>query len=146
MAPPVKVGLNIVWVQTELLAEYARLAEGLGYKSLWSGEHICLSTASDWWRNFPAAQLVGESFTEDMVPFTPDSDFPDAMIVLAHLASVTSRVRLGIGIYMLALRHPVLIGKTLATLDVISGGRIDMAVGLGWTADEYSWTGNNWKV
>jgi alkanesulfonate monooxygenase SsuD/methylene tetrahydromethanopterin reductase-like flavin-dependent oxidoreductase (luciferase family) len=55
-------------------------------------------------------------------------------------------VRLGIGIYMLALRDPVLVGKTLATLDVISNGRIDMAVGLGWTPDEYSWTGNDWTV
>ena len=70
-----------------------------------------------------------------MVPFTPDSTFLDPMIVLAQLASATSRVRLGIGIYMLALRDPVLVGKTLATLDLLSGGRIDMAVGLGWTAD-----------
>jgi probable F420-dependent oxidoreductase len=143
---PVKVGLNIVWVQTALLAEYARLAESLGYESLWSGEHICLPTRPDWWTKFPGAEALGEAFTEDMVPFTPNSDFPDAMIVLAHLASVTSKVRLGIGIYMLALRDPVLVGKTLATLDVISNGRIDMAVGLGWTPDEYSWTGNDWTV
>ncbi len=145
MAPPVKVGLNIVWVKTDLLAEFARMAEDLGYESLWSGEHVCLSTDADWWRLFPGAQAMGEAFTEEMVPFTPDSDFPDPMIVLAHLATVTSEVRLGIGIYMLALRNPVLVGKTLATLDVLSNGRIDMAVGLGWTADEYSWTGNDWK-
>lgn len=146
MAPPLKVGLNIVWIKTELLAEFARLAEDLGYESLWSGEHICLSTDPDWWRLFPGAAALGDAFTEEMVPFTPDSNFPDPMMVLAHLASVTSRVRLGIGIYMLALRDPVLIGKTLATLDVISNGRIDMAVGLGWTADEYRWTGNDWSV
>jgi probable F420-dependent oxidoreductase len=145
MAPPVKIGLNIVWVETPLLAEYAQLAESLGYESLWSGEHICLSTAADWWKKFPGAEMMGDAFTEDMVPFDPDSDFPDPMIVLAHLASVTTTVRLGIGIYMLALRDPVLIGKTLATLDVISGGRIDMAVGLGWTPDEYAWTGNEWE-
>lgn len=144
--PPVKIGLNIVWVQTDLLADYARAAEDMGYESLWSGEHICLTTAPDWWRLFPGAQALGDAFTEDMVPFTPDSNFPDPMVVLAHLASVTSRVRLGIGIYMLALRDPVLIGKTLATLDVISNGRIDMAVGLGWSADEYRWTGNDWHT
>lgn len=141
-----KIGLNIVWVRTELLAEYGQLAERLGYESLWSGEHVCLSTREDWWTSFPGGRGLGDAFTEDMVPFTPDSDFPDPMIVLAHLATVTSRVRLGIGIYMLALRDPVLVGKTLATLDVISGGRIDMAVGLGWSPDEYSWTGNDWTV
>ena len=146
MTVPLKIGLNIVWVKTALLAEYAQLAESLGYESLWSGEHICLSTRPDWWTKFPGVAALGNGFTEDMVPFSPDSDFPDPMIVLAHLASVTSRVRLGIGIYMLALRDPVLIGKTLATLDVISNGRIDMAVGLGWTPDEYSWTGNDWTV
>jgi probable F420-dependent oxidoreductase len=80
-----------------------------------------------------------------MVPFGLDSDFPDPLIVLAQLATVTERVRLGVGIYMLALRDPVLVGKTLATLDVISGGRLDLAVGLGWTPDEYTWTGNEWK-
>lgn len=143
--PPVKVGLNIVWVKPDSLAEFAVTAEEYGYESLWSGEHVCLSVAPDWWKLFPGAQAIPD-FTEEMVPFTPDSVFLDPMIALAHLASVTSRVRLGIGIFMLALRDPVLIGKTLASLDVISGGRIDMAVGLGWTADEYEWTGNDWKT
>jgi len=40
----------------------------------------------------------------------------------------------------------VLVGKTLATLDLISNGRIDVAVGLGWTPDEYRWTGNDWAA
>src|SRR5262245_21533295 len=109
MAPPVKVGLNIVWVKTELLAEFGQLAEALGFESLWSGEHVCLPTEEGWWRKFPGAEALGDAFTEQLVPFTPHSDFPDPMIVLAHLASVTSRVRLGIGVYMLALRDPVLI-------------------------------------
>lgn len=143
--PPLKVGLNIVWVKPELLVEYAQFAESLGYESLWSGEHICLSTDPNWWRSFPGGAALGDAFTEDMVPFTPDSDFPDPLIVLAQLATVTKRVRLGVGIYMLALRDPVLVGKMLATLDVISGGRIDLAVGLGWSPDEYTWTGNDWK-
>jgi probable F420-dependent oxidoreductase len=146
MTVPVKVGLNIVWVRPEHLVEFARAAEELGFESLWSGEHICLSTRPDWWKLFPGAEALGEDFTEDMVPFGPDSIFLDPMIVLAQLATVTSKVRLGIGIYMLALRDPVLIGKTLASLDYISGGRIDVAVGLGWTADEYSFTGNDWTT
>jgi probable F420-dependent oxidoreductase len=146
MAPSLKVGLNMVWVKPEHLVEFAQTAEALGYESLWSGEHICLSTKPDWWKLFPGAEAMGDAFTEEMVPFTPDSLFLDPMIVLAQLATATTRVRLGIGIYMLALRDAVMIGKTLASLDVISSGRIDMAVGLGWTADEYSYTGNNWKT
>src|SRR5579863_7541933 len=47
---------------------------------------------------------------------------------------------------MLTLRDAVLVGRTLASLDILSGGRLDMATGLGWTEDEYRFTGNDWKV
>ena len=144
MSPPVKIGLNICWVKPENIVEFGQAAEALGYESLWSGEHVCLPKKPDWWKLFPGAQALGDAFTEDMVPFTPDSVFLDPMIVLSHLAAATSRVRLGIGIYMLALRDPVLIGRTLASLDVLSEGRLDMAVGLGWTEDEYKFTNNEW--
>ena len=80
------------------------------------------------------------------MPFSPESPFLDPMIVLAHVAAATTRVRLGIGIYMLALRDAVLVGRTLASLDVLSGGRLDLATGLGWTEDEYRFTGNDWKT
>ena len=68
------------------------------------------------------------------------------MTVLAHIAGATSSIRLGIGIYLLALRNPVLVGRTIASLDVLSNGRLDMAVGLGWTPDEYSFTNNVWDT
>lgn len=141
-----KVGVNIVWAKPEHVVEFAQAAEALGYESVWSGEHVCLPTKPDWWKLFPGAQALGDAFTEDMVPFTPDSDFLDPLPLLAHLAAATSRVRLGIGIYMMALRDPVLLGRTLATVDVLSGGRLDMAIGLGWTEDEYNFTGNDFKT
>ena len=104
---------------------------------MWSGEHVCLPMTADWWKKFPGADALGDAFTEEMVPFGPDSIFLDPMIALAHLAAATSRVRLGIGIYMLALRDPVLVGRMIASLDVLSNGRLDMAIGLGWNEDEY---------
>lgn len=146
MSPPVKVGLNIVWVKPEDVVAFAQAAEELGFESVWSGEHISLPATPDWWKSFPLADVLGDAFTEDMVPFTPHSIFLDPMIVLAHIAAVTDRIRLGIGIYMLTLRDAVLVGRTLASLDVLSGGRLDMATGLGWTEDEYRFTANEWKV
>ena len=145
MAPPVKVGLNIVWPKPELVLDYARLAEDLGFESVWSGEHVSLPHNDHWWREFPSAAAAGDKATIDMVPFRPESPFLDPMVVLAQIAAVTKKVRLGIGIYMLALRNPILVGRTLATLDLMSGGRLDMAVGLGWTADEHTFTENDWK-
>lgn len=146
MSVPVKVGLNIVWAKPEHVVEFARAAEDLGYESVWSGEHVSLPATADWWKLFPGAEQLGDAFSEDMVPFSPDSVFLDPMVVLAHVAAATSRVRLGIGIYMLTLRDAVLVGRTLASLDVLSGGRLDMATGLGWTEAEYRFTGNDWKV
>ena len=149
MALPIKVGLNIVWPRSELLVEFAQLAESLGFESVWSGEHVCLPARPDWWELYPTAQMAkaaGEHFDEDMVAFKPDSAFLDPMTVLAHIAGATSRIRLGIGIYLLALRDPILVARTIASLDVLSGGRLDMATGLGWTADEYTFTNNQWET
>jgi probable F420-dependent oxidoreductase len=146
MAPPVKIGLNLVMVKPSLVVEYARLIETLGFESIWTGEHVSIPRSSDWWRNYPSVVAAGAAGHEDMVNFKPDSDFLDPLALLAHLAAVTHRVRLGVGIYLLPLRHPILVGRTLATLDVLSGGRIDLGVGLGWSEEEYAYTGNNWKT
>ncbi len=146
---PIEIGLNIVWVRPELVVEFAQRAEALGFESVWSGEHIGLPRTPDWWHGYPAAQAAraaGEPFTEDDVSFGPDSIFLDPMVVLAHLAAATKKVRLGIGIYLLALRDPVLIGRTIASLDVLSGGRLDLGIGLGWTPDEYHYTNNVWET
>jgi probable F420-dependent oxidoreductase len=144
--PPVKIGLNIVWIKPEHVLEFAQAAEQLGYESVWSGEHVCLPHRPDWWKLFPGADALGDDFDESMVPFTPDSIFLDPMALLAYLAAGTSRVRLGIGIFMMALRDPVLLGRTIATIDVLSDGRLDVAVGLGWSEEEYRFTNNEWKT
>lgn len=149
MSLPIKIGLNIVWAEPASVVEFAQAAEALGYESVWSGEHIGLPSSDDWFEDYPAkraAEAAGQVFTEEMVSFRPDSVFLDPMIVLAHLAAATTTIRLGIGIYLLALRDPVLIGRTIASLDVLSKGRLDLGIGLGWTPDEYRFTNNVWET
>lgn len=144
-----KVGINIVPVPSHLLVRFAVLAEELGFESLWSGEHICLPTQGDWWKLYPsviAAGARGEDMHPGLVPFTPHTEFHEPLVILSHLAAVTKRVRLGVGIFMLALRDAVLVGRSLASLDVFSGGRIDLGVGLGWSPEEYRFTGNDWAA
>ncbi|CAN7645381.1 TIGR03619 family F420-dependent LLM class oxidoreductase [Phenylobacterium sp. LjRoot219] len=146
MAPPLKVGLNIVWMKPELQVEVGQLAEQLGFYSVWSGEHIGLPKYEGWWKNFPSVIAKGPAGGPDDVAFGPDSEFMDPLITLSAVAAVTKKVRLGVGIYMLPLREALLAAKMVATLDVISGGRLDLAVGLGWSEGEYAATNNEWKT
>lgn len=145
MTEPVKLGLNIVWMKPELQVRTAQLAEELGFEGAWSGEHIALPNGSDWWRKYPTAVALGDQASEDVVGFRPQSPFLDPMIVLAAIAGATKTIRLGVGIYMLPLRDAVLAARVIGSLDVLSGGRLDLAVGLGWSEDEYRFTGNDFS-
>jgi probable F420-dependent oxidoreductase len=144
MAAPLKIGLNITWVKPEAQVECAQLAEQLGFDAVWSGEHICLDKSPGWWRNYPSVVAKGAAGSENDVSFGPDSDFLDPLIALTAFAVATKKVRLGVGIYMLPLRDAVLAAKMAASVDVLSGGRLDLAVGLGWSEAEYAYTGNDW--
>ena len=133
MSVPIKVGLNIVVVAPERLVEVARSAEALGYESLWSGEHVALPFEMQ-------SPYPGED-----PPFRPDSIFVEPLVMLSHLAAVTSRIRLGVGIYLLPLRDPILAGRAIATLDVLSGGRLDLGIGIGWCEEEFRFVGREFR-
>jgi len=91
----------------------ARQAERLGFESIWVFDHF--HTVPD-----PTDELTFESFT-----------------TLAALAALTQRVRLGHVVICTAFRNPALTAKIMGTLDVISGGRMELGIGAGWKEDEW---------
>jgi probable F420-dependent oxidoreductase len=104
----------------EGIAQIARAAEELGYESVWVGEHPVLID--------PHAAPS---------PLPSRSELLDPVPVLAYAAACTTRVKLGTGIVILPLRNPVILAKQLASIDVLSKGRLLVGIGVGYVPGEY---------
>ncbi|MBF6472440.1 TIGR03619 family F420-dependent LLM class oxidoreductase [Nocardia abscessus] len=122
-----RFGLNIVPVRAADLTRVGRRAEELGYDSLWYGEHVAT----------PVRLQTPYPRNGGRPPFSPDSRFLEPFATLTHLAAVTSRVTLGTGVLVAPLHAPMHLARALTTLDVLSGGRAALGLGVGWMKDEF---------
>ncbi len=106
----------------------AQAAESAGIESLWTVEHVVV----------PAGYQSAYPYSgSGRMPGPEDSDIPDPLIWLAYVAASTSTIRLGTGILILPQRNPVILAKEIATLDRMSGGRVELGVGVGWLEEEF---------
>jgi probable F420-dependent oxidoreductase len=128
----VRIGLNYAPIRRRDQPQAAVLADRLGYSSLWYGEHVALP------HDFDPARYPGESMT-----FDPDSIMLDPFTLFAYVAGITEHVRLGTGIAILPLHDPLITARALVTVDLVSNGRIDLGVGVGWNVDEFEFLGRD---
>jgi probable F420-dependent oxidoreductase len=112
--------------QPERLVAAARAAEDAGFDSVWAGEHIVL----------PDPQVPPS-------PMSPQDPALDSLLALTWAAAHTRRIRLATGIVILPQRNPVVLAKEVATLDVLSGGRVMLGVGAGYLEPEFRAIGAN---
>ena len=127
-----KIGLQGVFAGPAAGAEHmsktARMVEDAGFHSLWMPEHVLLF--EDYDSPYPYAK-------DGRVPLDPHNVPLEPFTALSFLAGQTSRIRLATGITILPQRNPVYFAKQAADVDVISGGRLDIGIGVGWLAEEF---------
>jgi probable F420-dependent oxidoreductase len=124
----VKIGIPLFRLRPDQMAAVARRAEDLGFESVWVAEHLVLPTRFE--STYP--------YSEDGVPpIEPGTPLLDPLITLTHIAAATSRIRLGTNIFILPLRHPLVSARMLMSLDVFSGGRLSLGIGVGWLEEEF---------
>ena len=112
----------------EIPSEAAAL-ERAGFDSLWVADHIVMPETIE--SHYPFAP-------DGRATWPTDTPYVDALIALALAAAVTTRVRLGTAALVLPQRNPVQLAKQLASIDVASGGRLELGVGAGWLAEEFA--------
>lgn len=123
----VRVGINAMLTdRTVGPAELAVEAEARGFDELWLPEHTHIPVGRETpWPLDEGAELP-EAYRRTLDPF----------VALTAAAMATSSIRLGTGVCLVAQHDPIILAKTTATLDRLSGGRFVFGVGFGWNADE----------
>src|SRR6202020_2648667 len=109
------------WATPRNLAELARRAERLGDRALWTVQRLLA----------PAGANLAPVYQSVL----------DPMVSLGYLAAATSSIRLGVATVGHPFASPLLLAKQAATVDVLSGGRLDLGLGSGWLAEEFTGSG-----
>ncbi|MBT4162734.1 MAG: LLM class F420-dependent oxidoreductase [Gammaproteobacteria bacterium] len=134
-----KVGLafaSSVGIEGGDAIEICQRAEALGFDSVWGGEHVILPDSIE--SKYP--------YTADgKIPAEPETPIPDPLIWLAYVAAAAPTLRLGTCILIVPQRNPLVLAKELATLDRLSGGRVELGLGVGWMKEEFDALGIPWE-
>ena len=141
MAPP-QLSLTLVTFAAsdpgswDHLTELAVIADEAGVDRLAVSDHVAFGPDLDAYADPAKGGVSG-----GRQPTGPDGSWLEPLTVVSHLTARTRRVRFGTNILLAALRRPVVLARTAATIDVLSGGRLDLGVGVGWQAAEYDAAG-----
>ncbi len=129
--------LGVIFPQTEIgtdpiaIRDYAQTAEGLGYDHMLAFEHVLGAN--------PASRPGWSG------PFSSADDFHEPFVLFSHLAAVTTRIEFATAVLILPQRQTALVAKQAAALNVLSGGRFRLGVGIGWNEAEYEALGENFR-
>lgn len=124
-------GIHLGTVNPRLWSEVSEEADRLGFESVWVPEHLVV----------PLDSTGSPHHGADHPPIPPTVPVFDAFGVLCHLAARTEHVRLGTHVYNIGLRHPFVTARAATTVDVLSGGRMELGIGASWLRAEWDAVG-----
>jgi probable F420-dependent oxidoreductase len=128
---------GVVFPQTEIgtdpavIRDFAQTAEALGYHHILAYDHVIGAN--------PASRQGWRP------PYTHKDSFHEPFVLFSYLAGVTKSLEFATGVIILPQRQTVLVAKQAAALDVLSGGRLRLGIGIGWNPVEYEALGENFK-
>ncbi|MDQ2636781.1 MAG: TIGR03619 family F420-dependent LLM class oxidoreductase [Actinomycetota bacterium] len=124
-------------VEPDQLVGFAQEAESAGCDSVWVPEHLI----------WPDTIRSKYPYRDDGAPPVPSAvNLYDPWVLLGSVASKTTTIKLGTCVYVLPLRDPLVTARAVATLDILSGGRVILGAGLGWMAEEFEAAGINFRT
>ncbi|HUF98344.1 MAG TPA: TIGR03619 family F420-dependent LLM class oxidoreductase [Ilumatobacter sp.] len=129
-----KIGLTAYDVHPTEFVELGRAADAAGFSSLWLGEHVLVPLGYE--TEHPTTQQPGvQHHTGPIV--RPDTELVDPLVQFAAVAAVTTGIELATGIFVLPLRHPLAVARSICTLQDLSAGRFLLGLGFGWLREEF---------
>jgi probable F420-dependent oxidoreductase len=125
-----KIGISLLRANPRFWPDISVEAEHLGFESVWIGEHLVVPDEID-----------RSGYPDGELPISSSTPIFDAFVMLADIAARTTVLRVGTYVYQLGLRHPFVSLRAINTLDHISGGRLELGVGVGWLREEWEAAG-----
>jgi probable F420-dependent oxidoreductase len=124
----VKFGLPLFGVSPRFYGDIGRAAEANGFESVWMPEHLVFP------EEIPPTYPYSESGEP---PVTADTPLFDPWVALSYIAHATETIRLATNVFILPLRHPIEVARSVVTLDRLSNGRVTLGIGVGWLQEEF---------
>lgn len=128
-----EIGLHALGIgagaRGDVVRAVAVAAEECGFATLWSGEHVV------------GIEQPGSRYpysADGRIAVPADADWNDPVVTLSFAAAATASIRIATGILLLPEHNPLMVAKQAATLDSLSGGRLALGIGIGWSRDEFS--------
>jgi len=131
-----KFGISAAFSDVSHLGEMARAAESAGFERVTLSDHVIQ----------PERLTTPYPYTDDGTPrWPPFTDWPDPWVAIGAMAALTERIRFFTSVFVLGMRNPFLVAKTVGTAAVMSGDRVELGIGAGWMREEFELLGQRFE-